>query len=97
VKSGDVDNNGKDDLVAVSENLKGLFGGRQMDSTLVVLLNGSVEPCPADANGDGFVNVDDLFLILGDWGETDSPGDVNDDGVVNVDDLFLVLGNWGPC
>jgi hypothetical protein len=26
-------------------------------------------PCPADINGDGWVNVDDLFEVLGNWGQ----------------------------
>jgi hypothetical protein len=56
-----------------------------------------INDCPGDTNGDDVVNVDDLFTVLGDWGQSDSPGDVNDDGIVNVDDLFVVLGHWGPC
>ena len=26
------------------------------------------DPCPGDANGDGKVNIDDIFFILGNWG-----------------------------
>jgi predicted outer membrane repeat protein len=55
------------------------------------------DACPGDTNDDDVVNVDDLFTVLGDWGETDSPGDVNDDGVVDICDLFIVLDHWGPC
>ena len=55
-------------------------------------------PCPADVNGDGKVNIDDLFLVLGAWGVCDDcPEDLNDDGKVNIDDLFVILGDWGPC
>ena len=55
-------------------------------------------PCPADLNGDGKVNIDDLFLVLGAWGVCDDcPEDLNDDGKVNIDDLFVILGDWGPC
>jgi hypothetical protein len=54
--------------------------------------------CPADINGDGFVNVDDLFLLLNAWGPCDGcPEDITDDGLVNVDDLFAVINHWGPC
>ena len=54
--------------------------------------------CPADLNGDGKVNIDDLFLILGAWGTCEAcPEDLNGDGKVNIDDIFEVLGAWGPC
>ena len=54
-------------------------------------------PCPGDANGDGFVNIDDIFFVLGHWGETGGPADVNQDGTVNIDDIFFILAHWGPC
>jgi len=50
-----------------------------------------------DINGDGFVGVDDLNLILGAWNATIAPGaaaDPSGDGFVGVDDLNLILGNW---
>ena len=49
----------------------------------------------ADLNGDGKVNIDDLFQVLGAWGACDDcPEDINDDGIVNIDDLFIVLEHW---
>lgn len=54
--------------------------------------------CPADANGDDDVDIDDLFDVLAAWGSCgDCPADVNLDGLVDIDDVFEVLGNWGPC
>jgi hypothetical protein len=54
---------------------------------------------PGDIDDDGSVDVDDLFAVLGAWGECDDPDDcpedVNGDGVVNLNDLFAVLNNWG--
>ncbi|UCD74334.1 MAG: S8 family serine peptidase [Phycisphaerales bacterium] len=48
-----------------------------------------------DVNGDGVVNIDDVFAVLAAWGPCDGcPEDVNGDGVVNIDDLFEVLANW---
>ena len=48
-----------------------------------------------DVNGDGVVDIDDVFAILAAWGPCDAcPEDVNDDGVVDIDDLFEVLANW---
>ncbi|UCD74884.1 MAG: S8 family serine peptidase [Phycisphaerales bacterium] len=59
----------------------------------------SVNPdeCPEDVNDDGKVNIDDLFDVLGHWGESGGVYDVNDDGIVNIDDVFALLGAWGPC
>ena len=53
--------------------------------------------CPADANGDGFVNVSDLLAVIDQWGQTGSTADINNDGIVDVTDLLLVVGSWGPC
>lgn len=54
---------------------------------------------PADLNGDGVVNSEDLFILLAAWGTCDDPddcpADLNGDGEVNTDDLFIVLANWG--
>jgi len=54
-------------------------------------------PCPADINGCGSVDSQDLAILLGDWGEIDSPADINKDGEVNSKDLDELLGAWGPC
>lgn len=52
----------------------------------------------ADLTGDGLVNSDDLFELLGHWGlcsvPADCPADLTGDGAVNSDDLFLLLGQW---
>ena len=47
----------------------------------------------ADVNGDGIVNIQDLVLVAGQFGETGkNSADVNGDGVVNIQDLVLVAG-----
>ena len=57
------------------------------------------EPNPADVNGDGEVDVDDLVALIVAWG-TDGlqvPGlhtDVDNDGEVGVDDLNAIIVNW---
>jgi hypothetical protein len=64
---------------------------------------GDAEPIPpcalADLNCDGVVNVSDLLILLGEWGDcpgdSECPADLNGDGVVNVSDLLILLGNWG--
>jgi hypothetical protein len=48
-----------------------------------------------DIDGDGVVDVEDLLLLLGDWG--DCPGclaDLDGNGVVDVSDLLILLGSW---
>ena len=51
-----------------------------------------------DLNGDGFVGIEDLNLVLGSWNQSvppgDPSGDPSGDGFVGIDDLNLVLGNW---
>ena len=54
--------------------------------------------CQGDADGDGFVNFNDLNLVLANWGGPGPGGDVDDSGAVNFDDLNIVLANWaGDC
>jgi len=51
-----------------------------------------------DLNGDGFVGVDDLNLVLTNWNQSapsaDPLADPSGDGYVGVDDLNKVLANW---
>ncbi len=52
-----------------------------------------------DLNGDGFVGVDDLNIVLVNWNQNVTPGDLGSgdptgEGFVGVDDLNIVLVNW---
>lgn len=51
---------------------------------------------PADVNGDGQVDTDDLLAVLAAWGPCAAPcpADINGDGVVNVNDLLILIGEW---
>jgi hypothetical protein len=54
--------------------------------------------CPADFDGDGDVDVDDLLTLLANWGDAEPEGgDVDGDGDVDVDDLLALLSDWGAC
>ena len=52
-----------------------------------------------DLNGDGFVGIEDLNIVLGNWNDAVTPGDLllgdpTGDGFVGIEDLNQVLGNW---
>ena len=51
-----------------------------------------------DLNGDGFVGIDDLNIVLSNWNQTIPPGDPladpSGDNFVGIEDLNHVLGNW---
>ena len=59
----------------------------------------SLELLEGDLNGDGFVGVDDLNIVLVNWNQNVPPGDLGmgdatGEGFVGVDDLNAVLVNW---
>ncbi|XHC26799.1 MAG: GC-type dockerin domain-anchored protein [Phycisphaerales bacterium] len=57
-----------------------------------------LEPdCPADVDGSGTVDLADLNLVLGSFGQTTDSGDTNGDGVVDLADLNAILGAFGQA
>ncbi len=57
-------------------------------------------PGPADVDGDGAVDVDDLIAVILAWGDCWGgppvcPADIDGSGRVDVDDLVAVILNWG--
>ncbi len=57
-----------------------------------------VVPLVGDLDGDGFVGITDLNLVLGNWNQNVPPGDPladpSGDDFVGIEDLNRVLGNW---
>lgn len=51
-----------------------------------------------DLDGDGFVGISDLNVVLSNWNQSvaagDHPADPSGDGFVGIEDLNVVLGNW---
>jgi PEP-CTERM motif-containing protein len=51
-----------------------------------------------DLDGDGFVGINDLNIVLGNWNQNVPPADPladpSGDGFVGIEDLNTVLGNW---
>ena len=67
-----------------------------MNTTLGLITNSVMHA--GDANGDNAVNVGDLGILAGSWGQSNkfwSQGDFSHDGVVNVGDLGILAGAWG--
>jgi len=70
----------------------------------LTVTDGATEPdLPGDANGSGFVDDDDLAVLLSNWEQDPGTitnwalGDFTDDTDVDDDDLAVLLGNWtGP-
>jgi len=54
--------------------------------------------CPADLNATGEVGVDDLLIVLANWGTNNAGADLAEpNDVVDVADLLQLLAAWGPC
>jgi hypothetical protein len=55
--------------------------------------------CPADLNGDGSVDGNDLGQLLSQWGGDGDyrSADFNLDGFVDGVDLGILLAAWGEC
>ena len=76
----------------------GRMGYSYLEWYLQWLLDPTGVAAPADFNFDGRVNVGDLGMLAGSWGQTGSPAmscDANGDGVINVGDLGVLASHWG--
>ena len=51
--------------------------------------------CPADVNGDLYVDGADMSVVLSGWGS--SSGDISGDGSTDGVDLAILLSSWGAC
>lgn len=56
------------------------------------------DPITGDLDGDGFVGITDLNIVLGNWNQNvppaDTAADPSGDGFIGIEDLNIVLGNW---
>ena len=93
--------------IALSEYAQGIFSLRASFSgpePIVLFETGWVVDgiayfdLPGDVDGDGFVGLSDLDIILASWNQSVPPGnsqaDLTNDDYVGLDDLDIVLNNW---
>ena len=84
----------------VQEPISVKFTGIAMETDLdTPILAGFTGTLAGDLNGDGYVGLDDLDIVLGNWNQSASAGnllqgDPSGDGYVGLDDLDIVLSNW---
>jgi len=96
-RSADVDNDGFDDLIMVTDTVAFRSNNAVGSTQTVVNSHAPPTPCPGDFNGDGAVNVADLLVLMAAWGPGNGDEDINGDGSVNVADLLILMGAWGAC
>jgi hypothetical protein len=96
-RSADIDNNGTEDLLMITDSVA-YRSNTAVGSTQTVLNEGAEEnTCPADFDGNGNVAVADLLVLIAAWGPGTGPEDLNGNGTINVADLLLLIGAWGAC
>ena len=91
------------EVIAVKESTLSLSDVLLSDSAgtgrLPRVEDGQITESPqlkGDVNGDGIVNILDLVLVAGRFGQSGQDNaDVNGDGIVNILDLVLVAGAFG--
>ncbi len=57
----------------------------------------SCDGCIADIYEDGSVGIEDLLIVIAQWGTPGPGGDIDGSGVVDIEDLLLLMGAWGEC
>jgi len=68
----------------------------ESDRVSIVVSELGVPGCPADLNSDGSISVQDLLLLLSEFGCVSScVNDINQDGFVAVDDILILLSEFG--
>jgi len=55
--------------------------------------------CPGDIDDTGFVDIEDLLILLSEFGPCPDgcEADFDADEDVDVNDLLVLIGGWGPC
>lgn len=67
-------------------------------SSVVLVRSFAFIPNPnlsGDLNNDNAVNIQDLSILLSNYGTTNAAADINGDGIVSILDLSVLLSNYG--
>jgi hypothetical protein len=75
----------------------GAQAGQRALAKVEDLFDAGAPACPADLDGSGNVNAQDLAVLLGAWGTANAQADLDGSGNVNAQDLAVLLGAWGVC
>jgi hypothetical protein len=61
--------------------------------------NSLASTCPGDFDGTGSVGIDDLLILLGEFGSctANCQGDLDGDDDVDIDDMLALISMWGDC
>jgi hypothetical protein len=85
------------DWVTGGSNSSGTFRG----DTLGVIEQTNISfgsMCSEDLNRDGIVGVEDLLILIAQWGTCSvCSADFDGDAIVGVEDLLILIAAWGPC
>lgn len=84
---------GQTETIPITPDLGAMIQSAVWD---VVHMHGRTGFIEGDLDGDGFVGVADLDIVLNNWNSTTPPiaGDPSGDGFVGIADLDMVLGSW---
>jgi hypothetical protein len=80
-----------------------IFGEQEVQLTALYInctlaIDAAGTLCEADIDGNGAVDVNDLLMVIGDWGCAGTcAADITGDGAVNVQDLLQLIASWGNC
>ena len=94
VDDGNINGDNLPDLITINE--PGSNGLRDTPGTLgLVQRPDTLEPCDGDSDGDRVVGIDDLLVVLANYGPDGEDGDLDGDTDADVDDMLIVIANWG--
>lgn len=73
--------------------------GNSQPASVTVTVNNTVPPGSGDVNSDGHVTIQDLAIMVNNYGKlsgaTLAQGDVNSDGKINIQDLAILIAHYG--
>ncbi|MGH7536172.1 MAG: GC-type dockerin domain-anchored protein, partial [Gemmatimonadales bacterium] len=65
-----------------------------IDRDLDGVLDSDPTPCPADFDGNGMVEITDIFQFLAAWFALDPSADWNGNTIYDIGDIFAYLASW---